>query len=284
MIKLGFMKSLMRKFLVRSLATVLKVFTVIGLPLDSIIHDAILKMRGFSYDPERNGEYELIRQLSDVWREEAIAPQIFDVGANAGNWSNFVLNIAKDLNPRVHAFEINQEMCNVLKNRFKFDSCVVVNSFGLHEQSGPLISYSAEDNSEITTLVAMNFYRSKFRKSSFVKLETGDEYCDRNGICNIDLLKIDVEGVEAEVMKGFSRMLREGRISVIQFEYGHNNGLNKFLMSDFYLLLEELGYGIGRLTRRGIEFRSFQISDNDFRSGPNYVAAIKEFEKKLRRF
>jgi FkbM family methyltransferase len=254
------------------------------LPLEGIIHDAILKMRGFSYDPKRNGEHELIRKLSDVWREQAIAPQIFDVGANTGNWTNFVLNITKNLNPRVHTFEINQDLCNVLKNRFESDSRVVPNSFGLHEQSGQLISYSTEDNSELTTLVAMEVFRSKFKKSSFVKLETGDEYCDRNEICNIDLLKIDVEGVEADVMKGFSRMLREGRISVIQFEYGYNNGLAKFLMSDFYSLLEVLDYGIGRLTRRGIEFRSFRITDNDFRSGPNYVAAIQEPMKKLRRF
>jgi FkbM family methyltransferase len=263
---------------------VLKSFTVIGLPLEGIIHDAILKMRGFSYDPKRNGEHELIRKLSDAWREQAIAPQIFDVGANTGNWTNFVLIIAKNLNPRVHTFEINQDLCNVLKNRFESDSRVVPNSFGLHEQSGQLISYSTEDNSELTTLVAMEVFRSKFKKSSFVKLETGDEYCDRNEICNIDLLKIDVEGVEANVMKGFSRMLREGRISVIQFEYGYNNGLAKFLMSDFYSLLEVLDYGIGRLTRRGIEFRSFRITDNDFRSGPNYVAAIQEPMKKLRRF
>ena len=85
-------------------------------------------MRGFSYDPKRNGEHELIRKLSDVWREQAIAPQIFDVGANTGNWTNFVLIIAKNLNPRVHTFEINQDLCNVLKNRFESDSRVVVNS------------------------------------------------------------------------------------------------------------------------------------------------------------
>ena len=56
-----------------------------------------------------------------------------------------------------------------------------------------------------------------------VEVQTGDAYCTRHRIERIDLLKIDVEGAEHLVLRGFERMLHERRIEVIQFEYGLAN-------------------------------------------------------------
>ena len=50
-----------------------------------------------------------------------------------------------------------------------------------------------------------------------LQVETGDDYCKRNNIKEIDILKIDVEA-EHLVLRGFSEMLENGLIKLIQFE------------------------------------------------------------------
>ena len=106
-------------------------------------------------------------------------------------------------------------------------------------------------------------------------LESGDSYCKRNNIKEIDILKIDVEGAEHLVLKGFSDMLSEGAIKAIQFEYGYTHADAKFLIKDFYKLLKGYDYLIGPLKPSGVLFMDFDYALNDFKSGPNYVAVHK---------
>src|SRR5262249_39257903 len=45
-----------------------------------------------------------------------------------------------------------------------------------------------------------------------------DQYCADRGLEHVDILKIDVEGFELDVLRGCSRLVREGRIANIVFE------------------------------------------------------------------
>jgi Methyltransferase FkbM domain len=100
----------------------------------------------------------------------------------------------------------------------------------------------------------------------------GADYCAEHGISTIDCLKIDVEGAEHLVLQGFGDLLTPNRIPVIQFEYGMVNIVTKFLLRDFYQLLEGRGYRVGKLFPRQVRFREYRFRDEDF-LGPNYVAA-----------
>jgi len=51
-----------------------------------------------------------------------------------------------------------------------------------------------------------------------VQAVTLDDYCSKNGIQQIDLLKLDVEGAEVEALSGADRLLREGKIGCLLFE------------------------------------------------------------------
>lgn len=93
---------------------------------------------------------------------------------------------------------------------------------------------------------------------------------------SIDILKIDVEGADHLVLKGFSKILEKNNIRLIQFEYGYTHGDAKFLMRDFYELFEGYGYIVGRLTKKGVKFEDWHYKMNDFKSGPNYVAIRKD--------
>jgi hypothetical protein len=71
-------------------------------------------------------------------------------------------------------------------------------------------------------------------------------------------------------------MLLEKRIRALQFEYGYTNGDNNFLMRDFYDLLNEHGFILGPLKPNGVWFMDFDYGMNNFNSGPNFVAVLKD--------
>ena len=65
-----------------------------------------------------------------------------------------------------------------------------------------------------------------------MKYPSMDEFIKTNyNLSQISLLKIDTEGYESEVLKGFRGIL--SRINVIQFEYGKANLLAKYFLKDY---------------------------------------------------
>jgi hypothetical protein len=99
----------------------------------------------------------------------------------------------------------------------------------------------------------------------------GDEFLMREGVGEVDFLKLDVEGAEHLVLKGLADHLRQRSIRLIQFEYGRVNILTHFLLRDFYQLLAGYGYVTGKIYPNYVDFREYSLSDEDF-MGPNYLA------------
>jgi FkbM family methyltransferase len=108
--------------------------------------------------------------------------------------------------------------------RNNFPSNVICNYFGLGSLSSETTLFVVEEGSEINSLYRREGLEylgiQPAEKEERIQIDTGDNYCSRNGLTDIDFLKIDVEGHELEVLKGMAKILRLGRIGVIQFEYG----------------------------------------------------------------
>ena len=220
----------------------------------------------YSYDFEKNGEKDLIVRFS------SLSPRVvFDVGAHVGNWTNIVLTHFPLAT--VHCFELSLTTYENLARNVNTKRAVL-NKFGLSERQGSFAYKDYGANSEVNTLVLSATYHDSERAPStlIADLRTGDTYCKGAGVEVIDFLKIDTEGADHLVLRGFERMLREAKIRLIQFEYGYTNGDSKFLMRDFYNFFEDFGYQIGRVRRGSIQFGPWTYQHNDFKSGPNYVA------------
>lgn len=151
---------------------------------------------------------------------------VFDVGANTGE---LTLLFSRFVGPtgQVHAFEASPETFTRLKSivdlagnkNIQLNSCAVADRVGtvqLHiydrQHAGwttladrPLANYGID-------LMPV--------KTEEVEATTVDAYCERNGINQIDLLKIDVEGAEYQVLLGAEKILREQRVKCCVFEFG----------------------------------------------------------------
>jgi FkbM family methyltransferase len=220
--------------------------------------------KNLNYDMRSNGEQWLLSKLA-AFRPEVV----FDVGANVGDW--LILARATLPDSQLHAFEIVESTFTALAERMAGTAGVVLNHCGLSDHSGSATMHLFDASSKLSSHVA---YPHGPYQEAICPVKRGDEYVGEKGIKRIDLLKIDVEGAEHLVLKGFGALLDADDIDVIQFEYGMVNIITHFLLRDFYQLLEARGYLIGKLFPDHVDFRNYELTDEDF-IGPNYVAVRK---------
>lgn len=224
-----------------------------------------------------NGESRVLAILSEF------SPKvIFDVGANVGDWSILAASLTKEV--KIFSFEPIPETFHKLKEKTKHDSSISIYNFGLSDQSCSSALYYKPGKSLFTSEIPFEKDIENMEKIE-VKFQDGRGFCVDHAIQAIDFLKIDVEGAEPKVLSGFKEMLEKGGIKMIQFEYSTINIKSKFLLYDFYQLLTPLGFQIGKIYPRNVDFRFYDTSMEDF-MGLNYLAVhesvAKEWIPKLR--
>lgn len=218
----------------------------------------------FSYEPAMNGESRIIEAFVGS------RACVFDVGANVGDWTAEVLSRLPDA--EVHCFEVVPATGEQLLARYRGSTRVHVNAYGLAAQDGeiPIRYYPGFSAGSSAT----GYDHGLPSEWIACHVRRGDDYCAESGIDRIDLLKVDAEGADLEVLRGFERMFAEGRVRLAQFEYGRANIISHALLHDFARFFEEHGYALGKVYPAGVEFRPYDFSHEDFR-GPNFVAVAK---------
>jgi FkbM family methyltransferase len=214
-----------------------------------------------SYSIEGNGERALLRSLAG----EDIRT-IFDVGANIGDWSSDCAHVFG--NASIHSFEPVPATFQVLVNRVGSERRISPHAFGLSNEEGTAeFTYYGPENSFLSTLVAPIHDHLESTRVS-IKLRRGDDVLKDLSVRRIDLLKIDVEGMEHEVLEGLGTAFEEGRVGFIQFE----KQPGRRLLKDYYQLLGKYDYRIGKIYSRYVDFRPYD-SAQERTAGPNYFAA-----------
>jgi FkbM family methyltransferase len=236
-----------------------------------ICQGIIDSVRGYSYNFEKNGESRLLNNLATLKLNT-----IFDVGSNIGDYAR----IARAFFPHaaIHCFELSPRTYRTLAENLKNDLNINLNNFGLSDRATEIEFKDYGPDSPVNTILTDSIYHDHRISHTFssARLETGSDYCASKGVRQIDLLKVDVEGAEHMVLQGFSDLLANKAVRIVQFEYGYANGDAKFLMRDFFKFFESYGYMVGRLSKQGVVFEPWSYKLNDFRSGPNFVAVRQD--------
>lgn len=242
--------------------------------LDALFLRLHQEYENLDYDYRTNGEIGLLKKLARINGVKTI----FDVGANKGYWSL----VASELFPQatIHSFEIVPETSALLTANCQARRNIVCHNVGLSDTEGAISVFVPPNRSGLATCVpnlCKQLYRSKPQEVE-ARVVAGEEFCTRKGIDRIDFLKLDVEGYEHRVLKGFAGMLEDGRIGVIQFEYGYINIETHFLLKDFYDYLRAFGMRVGKIYPSYVDFRDYQHRDENF-YGPNYLAVHPSCEE-----
>jgi FkbM family methyltransferase len=185
-------------------------------------------------DPTTNGENNFFMSIKDRINI------VFDVGCRSE--SLFIL-----FNGEVHYFDPVYEFIEDLKRQKNFNRVSYFNSFGLGDENKESWFYPKYQS----------FYDRKNScgvsdesNKRLLSIKKGNEYIAENNVKYIDFLKIDTEGYELNVLRGFDLFLEN--VKIIQFEYGGTFLDNNTKLIDVIQYLDNKGfYKFSYLTPNG---------------------------------
>lgn len=198
---------------------------------------------------------------------------IFDVGANVGDYTDMVDRQLERVN--IHLFEPQQKLINQLEDKYSTDEKKCVNGFALSDESGQTTIHYDEQGSGLASMTKrrVDHFNIDFDQKEKIEIKTLDKYCEDEGISEINLLKIDVEGHELEVLNGAMDMISSGNIQYITFEFGGANIDTRTYFQDYYYFFDEYDYDIYRILPNSELYKidSYSELDEKFRT-TNYIA------------
>ena len=220
-----------------------------------------------------NGERMAQEMLCRMFQAEPLC--VFDVGANIGNWTASLCDLtrANDRNLTVHAFEPSPATYSRLADRYdspRANCQVLCRDLALSSNIGVMPFYLGDPEAGTNSLSPSILRKSQTTEE--VQTGTVDDYSRSEKITRIHFLKIDTEGQDLEVLYGAQRLLSDGKVDIVQFEYNWRWIEAKHFLREAFDLLEPLGYSLGKLTPYGVEvYPGWHFELETFKEG-NYLA------------
>jgi len=209
-----------------------------------------------------NGEFMVQQCVVEGWKNKPDSEAklvVFDVGANVGNWSELLLAHIDSLHNNniipcdLHLFEPISETFTTLKKRFQDSG----HSTSLYFHQLALSSSKGNDQMYLLGASGINSIHSDKTNGNAASVtitkDTAANICVSHAISKIHLLKSDTEGHDMEVILGALPLLRENRISVLQFEYNHRWVYSRHFLKDVFDSIYQLPYRIGKIQSDHIE-------------------------------
>jgi FkbM family methyltransferase len=221
---------------------------------DDLSREAVLKYGSFkmqcdiSFLMQRQfyffGTYFQEEQNIVDWMECAKDSEvILDVGANLGIYS--LAALAANPRARVHAFEPTPEIAGRLAETMEkngLQDLVRVNEMMVGENSdSAYLNFCTSENGKNE---GMNYITQNPVSDGALEVvgTTLDDYCKKNELAQLDLVKIDVQGNEPSVLRGAEELLRSRAIKTIFMELNWSDDIGKCPATETVKLLEANGF------------------------------------------
>lgn len=193
---------------------------------------------------------DLINTFFDA--NKTINGTIIDVGANRGQYTDIILKSLPKLD--YNLYEPNKELYSELIKKYVNNDNVLVSNFALSDENKIADFFLTDEDGmnslydrkhEVSNSITSHFKRSKDKVSvkRFDELESKIDF--------IPLIKIDAEGSELSVIKGFGNYLENTLL--IQFEWGRAQLDSKNTFKNFYDYLKKFNFDLYIIHPSGIK-------------------------------
>jgi len=199
---------------------------------------------------------------------------VFDVGAHHGAYARLLLE--KDPSRQIFAFEpVLKQVEIACQSLASFENVCIV-PMGLSDSIGTELVYLSRKHPDTAGTVRFthDFDADGEFEEIVCNFTTGDAFCAEQMIERIALLKIDVEGMEARVLRGFKEKLSSGRIETIQFEHGPTHAETGDTVRTLTRTLNGYGYTVWAIFPNGLREFSSPGADAETFRGRNLFAAL----------
>lgn len=173
-----------------------------------------------------------------------------DIGGNIGDYSAELLRATPGVD--LHIFEPSTSNIARLRERFASRSKVRLKHAALSDTSGQMTLFADRDGSGMASLAKreLSHFNISFSAMEEVCVLRFEDYWRTDmSACIIDIVKIDVEGYELMVLRGFGEAIRNVR--VLQFEFGGTNIDTKVFFRDLWDFFSVAGFDLYRITPLG---------------------------------
>ena len=219
-----------------------------------------------------NQEFKLLSSFLDVKPNLVI-----DIGGNVGDYSEIIRNqypLAE-----IHIFEPSLKNIGLLTARFSGYESMSIVPFALSNVSGSSLLYANESGSGLGSLSKrrMEHFGVSFdfeEEVSTIRFE--DYWKNELGSRLIDCVKIDVEGHELDVLKGFGQALTAVR--ALQFEFGGCNIDTRTFFQDFWYFFKSYNFDIYRIGPLGAQEIVAYSELDEFFSTTNFIAVNRKLK------
>ncbi|PJZ45519.1 FkbM family methyltransferase [Leptospira brenneri] len=179
----------------------------------------------------------------------------FDVGANIGYWSKFLVEIigVREL----HAFEPDPITFKILKKNITSGNNIFINESAVGESSGTIELYIDPHHSGDNRPLFV-----EGRESISVPSYSLDDYIAKMDLESVDLIKIDIQGGEIPALKGaYKSICRYRPIMIIEIESAFDD-VDRSISEYIIQLVEELNYSTYKIDNNV----SLEISLNELKT------------------
>jgi FkbM family methyltransferase len=221
------------------------------------------KLKGTPADGLALGYIDSLELLELIRNNNFKAKVIFDVGANIGTWTLLAKSFFGDA--EVHAFEPLTNHANEFKTNTQKLTQTTLHQICLgNENTTTVINISSfSDASSLLNPTALVYeeYGVKTINEEQVTVKRADELIGQNILPVPGIIKLDVQGFELEVLKGFGKYLKDVTyiIAEVSFkEYYQGQALFPDIVN--YLAAQGLNiYAFGHGTPTGQELTQIDI-------------------------
>jgi FkbM family methyltransferase len=225
----------------------------------SLLERCFAYAQGKGYPAPLEKEVNLL--FSSIGSKANIA---IDIGGNIGGYTEELLK--RNPNMTVHIFEPSKTNLQILDSKFINNENITINPLAVSETTGIATLFSNEPGSGMGSLSKrkLDHFGINFETTESIYTIRFEEYwVEKLNSCEIDLVKIDVEGHELSVLNSFGAALFKTKS--IQFEFGGTCIDTRTFFQDFWYFFSKNNYQVYRITPFGLQkIEAYRECDESF--------------------
>ena len=197
-------------------------------------------------------------------------PIVFDVGMNHGQTLKKILKVFPS--SQIHGFEASKYCFEQLEKDFNKEKNIVLNSVGLADISG-VLEFNEYSWDAMNSFLNRAYGNAQIIDTYKVNVTTIDDYCKKNNIENIHILKSDTEGFELKVLNGAENMMNKNKIKFVFIELFFDlNFIGQSSVGEIFSFLEKNNFSL-------VKFYDFSLTGGGLASKSDALFINKNFNE-----
>jgi len=201
-------------------------------------------------------------------RIDNISPFVFDIGMNHGQTLRKIIEVFPS--SIIHGFEASKYCFEQIDKNFMHRQNIFLNNIGLADKEG-VLEFNEYSWDAMNSFLERAYGKAQIVETYKVNVTTIDDYCDKNQIKKIHILKSDTEGFELKVLKGAEKMMNQNNIKFIFIELFFDlNFVEQSSAGEIFLYLEKYNFSL-------VKFYDFSLTGNGLASKSDALFVNENF-------